>query len=668
MIDHTTATTTPVEPPGTTANLQGHAASAPLARQCETVALLLGLGVLVAAAAVALTAITSGHDAMWGSVLGLGTMGAALVLQTRSTRSSQRQRWIARVLAMIVGLHALACLCNAFLLHATWLDAQQGPVGMIGHVAIMHPMTSLSLLLGACALLLQDVRLSRDYAPAEFLALTLIVMNAVPLAGRLFNIDATTASDIPAGMPWMLTVALLGIGFAELLAQPSRQLMRTITDQSPGALMLRRTLPLSLLLLITLNVVLWRGTSYGWFLPGWAPPLQTLASAGMLILILWLHAARMNREIPVQTPSAATTADAGLLLRAVSDHTADPIFVKDCEGKLLFANPAALRLIGKTRDEAMQRSSSELFSDSREADQIDCDDQRILHNRVSETVEQTLHLPDGVRTYSSTKAPWIDDHGNVRGIIGISTDISAYKQIESELRQRGDEVDHQVFARTASLRELADQLETVREEEKRAVARELHDDVGTSLTSLSMHLDTIYKVLPDDPKWIERSAQVQALVTALVSTTRRLQTELRPIMLDLFGLKAGVTELCDEFAQQNGIECKISLPDEEVALPRKLEISLYRMLQEALRNVSTHAQATRVEVILDIDEDGAALIVRDDGIGIAADRLDSTDSFGLRLIRERATYLGGSVRVFANSVNGTTVRIELPATPDQPIT
>ena len=232
--------------------------------------------------------------------------------------------------------------------------------------------------------------------------------------------------------------------------------------------------------------------------------------------------------------------------------------------------------------------------------------------------------------------------------------------MEQQLKEREAELESTVLQRTATLRKLADHLESVREEEKRAIARELHDDMGAALTSLSMYLASVYQMLPSDASWQDKAHKIQELVRSLVATTRRIQIELRPIMLDLFGLKAGITELMEEFAQRTGIVCKTSLPDEECALDGKLDITIYRMLQEALNNVAKHAQAKHVDVILDIDEDRIALTIRDDGIGIADDRLHNQSTYGIRGLSERATFLGGTAKVVAEGNTGTTVNITLP--------
>ncbi|MET0963134.1 MAG: PAS domain-containing protein [Noviherbaspirillum sp.] len=353
------------------------------------------------------------------------------------------------------------------------------------------------------------------------------------------------------------------------------------------------------------------------------------------------------------------------LLIAVCDNTADPIYVQNRDGLLVFANPAALQMVGKSRDEVMHRPVNELFADVGDMDQSSQEDNRVIEERVSITVEHSLRLRQGVCTYATTKSPWLGPDGNVLGVIAICTDISRRKEAEDTLRARELQLEQAVSRRTATLRRLADHLETVREEEKRAIARELHDDMGASLTSLSMHLEGVYPLLPDNAQWTERKAKIQTLLRALVATTRRIQTELRPTMLDLFGIKAAVHELTDDFRQRSNIACDVSLPDEDISISHKLEITVYRMLQEMLNNVVKHAHATQVEVILDVDEDRVALTVRDNGVGIPAERRDRPETYGLRGLQERAAFLRGSVTISAGRDGGTAVSVQLPLTNDE---
>ena len=436
------------------------------------------------------------------------------------------------------------------------------------------------------------------------------------------------------------------------------------SSQAPGAKMLRHALP-QVLLLIVLNWLLTTSALRGLYPLILLAPLQIIASGLLLLLIFWRAARMVNLDHEARLRAMQGLSETTSILAAVSDSIADPVIVKNRDGLLVFANQAALAMLGKTREEATNRPVKEMLPAVGDMGWSGPEDRRVMEEKVSVTTQHGLQLPGGPATYATTSSPWLGPDGTVLGVIAISTDISRYKKAEDALRACELRVEETVSHRTAALRSLADHLETVREEEKRAIARELHDDMGASLTSLSMHMEGAYPLLPGDPQWTERKAKIQTLLRSLVTTTRRMQTELRPTMLDLFGIKAAIHELTDDFRQRTSIGCDISLPDEDIAIGHKLEITVYRMLQELLNNIVAHAHASHVDVILDVDEDRVALTVRDDGIGMPAERKDGDAVYGLRGIGERAAFLGGAVTVSAGRNGGTVVSIELPLANDE---
>jgi PAS domain S-box-containing protein len=595
-----------------------------------------------------------------GFILG----GVALYMQCNVSSHSGRLVCAVRVTASLLLVLSLVFLLQNVLdwrfLHNRYVDLPLA--GNVFGVEI-HPLAAVCLLLVALILLLQDVCTRAGHYPAEYLAFSLIGLAAIPLVGYLYGIHKLTFLNYSAGIPFLSAVVFLLFGAGLLMARPSHRLMAIIVGHAPGGNMLRRLLPSMLLLILLFNLLVAKGAEYGLYADRLMLPFLTLIDGTLVVFVFWRFAGKLDREYGARMQSAAKLAETNSLLTAVSDSTSEPIFVKNRQGVLVFANPALLQQVGKSREEAMYRSSRELFDAPEDAAQIEDDDKRVMASGLPETIEQTLHLPHGVFTYQSTRVPWFDKEGNVLGVIGISTDISERKRAEDSLREREARLEKAVVERTALLRELTNHLETVREEEKRAIARELHDNMGASLTALSMHLESVYKILPEDEKWQERKPRIQGLMNSLVGTTRRIQTELRPNMLDLFGLKAAISEQLDELGERSGMRCKASLPDEDVVIGHEMEIAIYRMLQEMLNNVTKHAKASQVDVILDIDDEQVALTVRDNGVGIAAERRDNNKTYGLRGLRERATFFGGSVDIRSTPGAGSIITIRLPLMP-----
>lgn len=619
---------------------------------CALLAGLIGLGWLAGA-----QSLLPAAPGAWSTATALGILLCGVSLGLHCLPVLGRSVSIAAA-----GIAAATLLLGLLIL----LDAMPllAP-GLLPEPWSAHPLLGFDFVFAGAALLLHDSRTRGGHYPSEYLAAALAGLNAAPLLSALYGVDLLQGLAHAEAVAPSAALAMFAVSMGLLLARPTHTLMTVLTSNAPGAIMVRYTLPQSLLLLVLLNWLLDLGARRGLYPDDMLAPLQTLSNSVLLLLLFWRAARMVNLEYEARLRTAADLSEATSLLVAVSDNTADPIFVKDREGLLAFANPAMLKMIGMSREQAMHRPIRELLSSMGELDQSEREDSRVMEEKISVTVEHSLRSPQGTSTYAITKSPWLGPDGAVLGVIAISTDISARKEAEDALRARELRLEETVSRRTATLRRLADHLETVREEEKRAIARELHDDMGASLTSLSMHMEGAYPLLPSDAQWNERKAKIQTLLRSLVTTTRRIQTELRPTMLDLFGIKAAIHELTDDFRQRSNIACEVSLPDEDIAIGHKLEITVYRMLQEMLNNVVKHAQATRVEVILDVDEDRVALTVRDNGIGMPAERPDAPATYGLRGLKERAAFLGGAVTISAGRNGGTVVSVHLPLTNDE---
>lgn len=220
--------------------------------------------------------------------------------------------------------------------------------------------------------------------------------------------------------------------------------------------------------------------------------------------------------------------------------------------------------------------------------------------------------------------------------------------------------------RTADLAEMLGYLAACWDEERRLLARQLHDSLGSSMTALTMHLALLSQHIPADNKSMrDRSAQMKTLLTNIIETNRKMQLELWNDKLEFLGLKAALAELVPDWSAAHGIRARASLPDEDGAYTRTQGVVLLRCAEEGLRNVAAHAGATEVEVILDDDGDQVMLTVRDNGKGLKQHEavLESTSCHGLRLLRERARFLGGSLQLGAGETGGAVLRMTLPKSP-----
>ncbi len=224
------------------------------------------------------------------------------------------------------------------------------------------------------------------------------------------------------------------------------------------------------------------------------------------------------------------------------------------------------------------------------------------------------------------------------------------------------ELERQVAARTAELTEMLAWLANCWDQERRQLARQLHDSLGSSMTALTMHLALLSQNLPAESKARDRAAQMKTLLAGIIETNRKMQLELWNDKLEFLGLRAALAELVPAFGAERGLKARASLPDDDGAWSREHGVLLLRCAEEGLRNAAAHAQATRVDVILDDDGDMAMLTVRDDGVGPSADALEKSSKgcHGLRLLRERARYLGGSLTLARGESGGAILQMTLP--------
>lgn len=226
--------------------------------------------------------------------------------------------------------------------------------------------------------------------------------------------------------------------------------------------------------------------------------------------------------------------------------------------------------------------------------------------------------------------------------------------------QVNEEVERRVVERTAELSELLGHLTNCWDDERRQLARKLHDSLGSSMTALTMHLALLTQQMPAEQVLQNRTAQMKALLLTIINTNREMQLSIWNDKLEFLGVKAALAELVSEFGAAHQLTARISLPDDDNAYAREHGVALLRTVEEALRNVAAHAQATEVDVILDDNDEQIMLTVRDNGVGPGDWDHASAGCYGLRLLRERARYLGGTLSVTTAPGRGTALTVVLP--------
>jgi signal transduction histidine kinase len=257
--------------------------------------------------------------------------------------------------------------------------------------------------------------------------------------------------------------------------------------------------------------------------------------------------------------------------------------------------------------------------------------------------------------------PWADQRASAGGVCGW--DPGDHADNEDMIARRRHEEEMRGYAER--LRVLTERLAETEEAERRRLARELHDQVGQNLTALGLNLNMALTQLPPDAPEALRARLFDSL-TLVEQTTERIRgvmADLRPSVLDDYGLVAALRWYGDQFATRAGLRVAVVGESFDPRLPARVENALFRIAQEALTNVAKHAQATAVTITVEATERAARLIVADDGIGFdAAHARGGGDhrGWGLLLMAERAEAVGGRCAITSRPRQGARVIVEMP--------
>ncbi len=243
----------------------------------------------------------------------------------------------------------------------------------------------------------------------------------------------------------------------------------------------------------------------------------------------------------------------------------------------------------------------------------------------------------------------------------------ANNDLENEIEERL-KAEKELKDSREHLRKLSNQLQSIREDEKTRIAREVHDELGQMLTGLKMELSCLENDLKQNPDCLsEKVESMEGLIDTTINSVRRIATELRPQILDVCGLPEAMEWQARDFQTRTGITCEIDIPDSDVKLDKKLSTSLFRVFQETLTNVARHAEANKVEVSLEVKSDGLMMTIQDNGIGIDPREYKISKSLGLLGIQERINFWNGKVVIRSQPNQGTTIEVSIPLKSYEPI-
>jgi PAS domain S-box-containing protein len=343
----------------------------------------------------------------------------------------------------------------------------------------------------------------------------------------------------------------------------------------------------------------------------------------------------------------------------------------DVAGQIIYWNRAAEELYGWSASEVLGRNILEITvppDTEKEAAEI----MSLLRAGLSWTGEFKVTRRDGTCfTAMVTDSPVLDDNGLMIGIVGVSLDLSARERAEEAYRKANQELELRVERRTQelnaaneNLRELSGRLLQLQDEERRRIARELHDSVGQLLAAISMNNVAIKaeseKLSPASAEALSHNSRI---VDEILGQIRTISHLLHPPLLDEAGLASALDWYVNGFSQRSNIDVSLDMPSDLGRLSRELELTIFRVVQESLTNIHRHSRSQTAAIRITREDGRLSLQIRDTGRGMSQKKVmaltGASSGVGLRGMRERLAQVGGDLTLQSDG-NGTLVTAILP--------
>lgn len=407
---------------------------------------------------------------------------------------------------------------------------------------------------------------------------------------------------------------------------------------------------------IVLNLVVY------WMLGRWLRPLNAVMGAisrveqgdytTRLTEFRLPEFSRIARNFNQMSMTLQASTEENRRLALIADQTADAIIIHDTNGNISYSNPAAQRIFGYSAEEMIGKSATMLTPPDYQEDLAQ--NLRALTNKhhIEHYDTQRLARDGRLIDVSLSAAPMVDPRtGEVMGDICSMRDITERKHAEAAEKQLEEN------------RQLTQLIQRHIEDERRSLARELHDELGQYVTAIKTFAVGIANKARTQMPEIEANAQtIVAAANHIYDGMHNIIRQLRPGSLDNLGLSETLRDAVSNWQAQNPtIRFSLNLSGELDALGETLNINLYRIVQESVTNAIRHAQASSIEISLAMSASGELqLTIKDDGTGMDICMVDQTSHFGLLGIRERAQALRGSFSLESLPQQGTTIHVNIP--------
>lgn len=395
-----------------------------------------------------------------------------------------------------------------------------------------------------------------------------------------------------------------------------------------------------------IHVLIWKNTDL--FVAVFSPPGHEIWMRLTIISLFIAFGYYGDKLLAARRRAEDAANQANAELTQIFETAADGMRIVDKEFNVLRANQTFIDMAGMTREEVIGKKCFDVFRGHR-CDTPDCPLKRIIDGDERVEYDSDKQAAGGKIVPSIvTATPFKQPDGSIVGIVEDFKDISERRHAEQEIMESRER-----------LRELASHLQLVREEERSRIEREIHDELGQALAALNLDVYWLSKHLPKSESAMhDKTAAMSQLIRNTIASVRRICLELRPWLLNDFGLSAAIEWQAEEFTKRTDIPCKIRSTPAVIILEQGLSIAIYRIFQEALTNIIRHAKATRMQVELRYQSDIFTMRISDNGKGFTATEHKS-NSFGLIGMRERVNDFGGKILIDSDSL-GTVIEIYIP--------
>jgi PAS domain S-box-containing protein len=338
--------------------------------------------------------------------------------------------------------------------------------------------------------------------------------------------------------------------------------------------------------------------------------------------------------------------------RMLFNNAHDAIFVFQLSegrsyGDFIEVNDVACKRLGYSKEEFLKLSPSALIPPKHI--------ERYNHimeklPEVKHVIYEMVHLAKDRRLINVEISSHLFEFNEKPTILSIARDITERKISEDKLKKT-----------SRRLRNLASHLQSIREEERTIIAREIHDELGQVLTALKIQILLLEKKLREDQQPLkDKVKEVTAVIDSTIESVQRIASKLRPVILDELGLISAIDWQAQDFEKSTGIKCEFNSNTEDLPLEKESSTAVFRILQEALTNVARHAEATSVSINVRKLPDVLSITIIDDGKGITDHQVNDVKSLGILGMKERALLIGGNVTIERRYESGTLVSLEMP--------